>query len=245
MGKKNKKNKSSAPKENEVLSWDALSEEKNKLIGLITEQQSFVAELVEEELDNPELKNDLEFNKTLEGLNKTYLDLIQRTIDISKEHGNVVGEKEVEGVKIAEVEPEKGEVAMDDVDQLMKYQSIANKYSEVTFALNSITTGSMAQVVLSVTELKAKKEGVNSEEVKEIQDIKETIESFKGIMSAYGLDNVHELVPTPESIAKEYEKAAESTKEMIESELTDINSKAPVSKDENKGEDNGATTKSE
>lgn len=223
--KKNKnKNKGSNNKLKE-LTWDALEAEKNELIGMISQQQSFLSGLVKEELTEEELKNNEEFSKSFHGLNKTYLDLLNRTIDISKEHGKVVKTEDVDGIKLDTVECEKGKLNPDSVEELMKYQAIMNKYGEVAFTLNSITTGAMSQLVISIAENKAEKSGNNPEEVKEIDNIKSTIEAFKGTMDAYGLSNIHELVPTPETIKQEYKEAVEKTKKMVESELADIKSK--------------------
>lgn len=234
--KKAKKANTQSAKKAQKLTWNSLKLERDNLINMIVDQDKFVNELVKEELTPEELSNPENATvKEFNGLASTYIDLLKRTIEISKEHGTVEEVKEIEGIQVPQIKFQEGEVNTDDVNELMKYQCIMNKYGEVAFSLSNISTGAMSQFVIGITENKARREGLGTsdEAKKEIDDLKTKVDGFKAIMDNYGIDNVHELVPKPEDIKKQYEDAVKETEKAIEAEKADIESKSKKEGDEN------------
>lgn len=140
-------------KKKQIPTWDDLAKEQRTCLELISKPHLMLEQLA---VDNAEVVNGNEkLVKMRDGLDQTFRDLINKTLEVSRQHANIV-EKDDKLV----FEFEKGKVDINDVDQMMKWHKIHNEYGALVSSVAQVGIETLAQFASTIGEVLGAEKGI-------------------------------------------------------------------------------------
>lgn len=181
---KARKNKSQKANK-DIFKWEVLDKLRVEVIRTIGSSHVGIVDLVSQNLSILEGNKDLK--SMVEGLNKTYEDLIFRALEIARQH--LVSGDPTNGTGVYQ----KGKVE-DDYLSTSKFAKIYNEYMEIQHAAIDVTTKSFTEISIAIAaatgdkDLKEKVESETSAMKEAITDLGKSVDSLSELRKSISGD---------------------------------------------------------